>query len=124
MGHGLLLLASVIFLCCSFTISSNLSLSFCLVPSQSSSDDQSDSTGDKSGAGVDGLLGVASSLGTAGTSEMPGRLEGTDRLAVVMMAMVVGHIDTAVEGSKCPISNFMYFPLSWDLLLLLLVLPK
>ena len=45
--------------------------------------------------------------------------EGVDRLAVVMVVVVV-HVGTAVEGTEHPMSNFWYFLLFCDLLLLFL----
>ena len=69
---------------------------------------------------LDGLLG-AGSLGIVGTSKILGGLEGTDRSTVVVVVVVVGHVDTTVEGAKHPMSNFMHFLL---LLLLFIFLPK
>ena len=40
---------------------------------------------------------------------------------VVVVVDVVQHVGTAVESAKHPMSNFLYFPLFWDLLLLFLV---
>ena len=49
--------------------------------------------------------------------EVVGRPEGTDRLAVEVVVVIVGHIDATVEDVECPMSNFLYFLLFFDLLL-------
>ena len=51
--------------------------------------------------------------------EVLSRPEGADRLTV-MVAVVVGHVDAAVEGTEHPMSNFQYFLLFCHLLLLFL----
>ena len=61
----------------------------------------------------------AGGLGTDGVPEVLSRPEGADRLAVVMVG-VVGLVDTAVEGTEHPMSNFQYFLLFCALLLLFL----
>ena len=117
-----LLLASAVFPCCCSTIC-QLSLSFCLVPSQSYSDDQSECTGDEKWywceIGLYPCFGwfVWCLLYCLGTSKMLGGLEGEVRFTIVVVAVVVGHVDITVEGAKCPMSNFLFF---WDLLLLFL----
>ena len=96
-----------------------------MVLSQSTSKDQSEYTGVKSGTGVgyhlahiSGGQQGADGLGTDGMFKVLGRLEGTDMFAMMVVVEVVGHVDTAVEGTKCPMSNFLYFLPFWDLLLL------
>ena len=54
-----------------------------------------------------------------GMFEVLNRPEGADRLTVVVV-VVVGHLDAAVEGMEPPMSNFQYFLLFCDLLLLFL----
>ena len=58
------------------------------------------------------------SLGMDGTFEVLGRPEGRDRFAMVVI--ILGHVDAAVEGTEHPMSNFLYFLLFCDLLLLFL----
>ena len=62
------------------------------------------------------------SLGTDSMFEVFGRPEGTeaDRLAMEVVMVVAGHADATIEGMECPMSNFLYFLLLWDLLLLFL----
>ena len=67
----------------------------------------------------------AGGLGTDGMFEVLIRPEGLDRLTVVVV-VVVGHVDTAVDGMEHPMSIFQYFLLFCDLptsLLGKLVLP-
>ena len=58
--------------------------------------------------------------GSLGTSKMLGGLEGADMFTILVVAKVVGHVDATVEGTKHPMSNFLFFLLLWDLLLLFL----
>ena len=55
-----------------------------------------------------------------GMFEVLSRPEGADRLTVVVVVVVVGHVDGTVEGTEHPMSNFQYFLLFCDFLLLLL----
>ena len=65
---------------------------------------------------MDGFLGA----GGLGTSKMLGGLEGADRFAIVVVGVLVGHVDATVEDMKSPMSNFLYFLLFCNLLLLFL----
>ena len=60
------------------------------------------------------------SLGTVGTFKVLGSLEATDRFAMVVVVVLVHHVDGTVVGMKLPMSNFLYFLLFWDFLLLFL----
>ena len=42
---------------------------------------------------------------------------GADRLAVEVVVVIVRHVGATVVGTECPISNFLYFLLLYDLLL-------
>ena len=98
-----LLSSSAILHCSSLMILLIISLSFCLVLSQSSSEDQSKCTRDESGAGVgqhfatalDGWL-CAGGLGTAGTFKVLGGLNGTNQFALVVIDVFVAHVEAAV----------------------------
>ena len=60
-------------------------------------------------------------LGTDCTFEVLGWPESTDRFAVVVVVVVaIGHVDTAVESVEHTMSNYLYFLLFCDLLLLFL----
>ena len=55
-----------------------------------------------------------------GMFEVVGGPDETDRLAVEVVVVTVGHANAAVGGAECPMSNFLYFLLFFDLLLLFL----
>ena len=118
--------SSAIFLSWILMVSLILSLSFCLAPSQSSSEDQSECIGGDTGAGVGhpitlvlygGLcicgLDVDSMLDVLSRPEGVdvGRLVGAeaDRIAVVVVMVVGGHADATAEGVELPMSSFLYF---------------
>ena len=116
--------SSAIFLFSFLMILLIFSLSFCLVPSQSSSEDQPECIGDESSTGVGWQIShllygglCTGCLGTDNVFEVVDRPEGADRLAVEVVVVAVGHVDTTVEGVECPMSNFLLF---CDLLLLFL----
>ena len=52
--------------------------------------------------------------------EVLGRTEGADRVAMEVVVVIVGHVDVTVEGVEHSMSNFLYFLLFSDLLLLFL----
>ena len=104
-----------------------LSLSFCLVPWQSSPEDQSECIGDEISAHVGWQIALVLKgvfvlvvwawcrmFDVLGGSEGA----GADRLAMEVVAVVVRHVDTTVVGAEHPMSNFLYFLLLRDLLLL------
>ena len=112
----LFLSSSAIFLFSFLMILLIFSLSFCLVPSQSFSEDQSECTEDESSTGFGLLIAnvlygsmCTGSLGMDGKCVVLGGPEGTDRLAMEVVVVIVGHVDNAVEGTKCPMSTFFIF---------------
>ena len=48
------------------------------------------------------------SLGTDDTFEELGGPEGKDWFAMVVVMVIVGNVDAAVEGTKHPMSNFLH----------------
>ena len=103
-----------------------LSFPFCLVLSQSSSEDQLEHIGGDISAGVgwqialvlhgslcihgldaDSMLDVLSGPEGVGA----GRLVGAEanRVAMMVVMIVVEHVDAAVEGVEHPMSRFLYF---------------
>ena len=61
-------------------------------------------------------------MGTDTVFEVPDGQEGVGahRLAMEVVMVTVGHVDATVVGVECPMSNFLYFLLHCDFLLLLL----
>ena len=120
----LLLPSSAIFLSCILMASLILSLSFCLAPSQSTSEDQSECIDGKISAGegleialtlygglcmcgldVDSVLDVLSRLEWVGVCRPVGAEAG--RAAVVVVVVVAVCADAAVDGMEHPV--FLYF---------------
>ena len=115
-----------------------LSLSFCLIPSQSSSEDQFECIDGGISAGVGqqithvlyGGLCICS-LGVDSVLDLFCEQEGvgvsrlveavSDRVNMEVMTDVIGHADTAVKGTECPMSSILYFLLLFCLGLLSLL---